>query len=78
MIKLTNIQKNNNIISVNVVSNESYPHQSYKLIFDIVSEKYSASINEPDKFDVFKIIHKLSSYTKDGKKLPEIDCIACF
>lgn len=33
MIKLTNIQKNNNIISVNVVSNESYPHQSYKLIF---------------------------------------------
>ncbi len=46
--------------------------------FNIYTEAYEASIPNPDKFDVLKIIHKLSSYITEEKSLPEIDCIACY
>jgi len=78
MIKLTNIQRSNNKISVDVESHETQPYQKYQLIFDIYTEAYEASIPNPDKFGVLKIIHKLSSYITEGKPLPEIDCIACY
>lgn len=78
MIKLTNIKQQNKIISVDVESKETNPHQKYNLMFDLDTESYRATISNPDRFDVLKIIHKLNSYIEEGKKLPTIDCIACY
>ena len=78
MIKLTNIEQTGRNVSMNVESMETTPRQKYRLTFDVETEKYSASIKNPDEFDVAKIIRKISSYLKEGKKLPAIDCIACY
>lgn len=78
MIKLTNIERTGRNVSMNVESMETIPHQKYRLTFDVETEKYSASIKNPDEFDVAKIIRKISSYLEEGKKLPAIDCIACY
>ena len=47
-------------------------------MFDVDTESYRATISNPDRFDVSKIIHKLCSYIEEGKELPTIDCIACY
>ena len=78
MIKLTNIEQTGRNVSMDVESMETTPRQKYRLTFDVESEKYSASIKNPDEFDVAKIIRKISSYLEEGKKLPAIDCIACY
>ena len=78
MIKLTNIEQTGRNVSMNVESMETTPRQKHRLTFDVETEKYSASIKNPDEFDVAKIIRKISSYLKEGKKLPAIDCIACY
>lgn len=78
MIKLTNIERAGRSVSMNVESKETVPHQKYRLVFDTATEKYSASIKNPDSFDVAKIIRKISSYLEEGKKLPAFDCVACY
>ncbi len=78
MIKLTNIEQTGRNVSMIVESMDTLPHQKYRLTFDVETEKYSASINNPDSFDVAKIIRKISSFLEEEKKLPVIDCIACY
>lgn len=52
MIKLSNISNNQTVISVNVESYETNPIQKYQLVFDVNTQKFKASIPEPDIFDV--------------------------
>ena len=78
MIKLTNIERTGRNVSMIVESMDTFPHQKYRLTFDVETEKYSASIKNPDSFNVAKIIRKISSYLEEEKKLPVIDCIACY
>ena len=78
MIKLTNIEQTVRNVSMDVESMETTPRQKYRLTFDVETEEYSASIKNPDEFDVAKIIRKINSYLEEGKKLPAIDCIACY
>ena len=78
MIKLTNIEQTVRNVSMDVESMETTPRQKYRLTFDVETEEYSASIKNPDEFDVAKIIRKISFYLEEGKKLPAIDCIACY
>jgi hypothetical protein len=78
MIKLTNIKKEQDIISVNVESTECKPSQKYKLSFNAISGNILSDITGLDKFDISKIVYKLSSYVEKGQPLPESDCIVCF
>ena len=78
MIKLTNIKKEQDIIFVNVESTECSPSQKYKLSFNAISGNILSDIIGLDKFDISKVVCKLSSYVEKGQPLPEFDCIACF
>ena len=78
MIKLTNIKKEQDIIFVNVESTECSPSQKYKLSFNAISGNILSDITGLDKFDISKVVCKLSSYVEKGQPLPESDCIACF
>ena len=78
MIKLTNIKKEQDIIFVNVESTECSPSQNYKLSFNAISGNILSDITGLDKFDISKVVCKLSSYVEKGQPLPESDCIVCF
>ena len=78
MIKLTNIKKEQDIIFVNVESTECSPSQKYKLSFNAISGDILSDTVGLDKFDISKIVYKLSSYVEKEQPLPEFDCIACF
>ena len=78
MIKLTNIKKEQDIIFVNVESTECSPSQKYKLSFNAISGNILSDITGLDKFDISKVVCKLSSYVEKGQPLPESDCIVCF
>ena len=78
MIKLTNIKREQDIISVNVESTECSPSQKYKLSFNAASGNILSDTAGLDKFDISKVVYKLRSYVEKGQPLPDSDCIVCF
>lgn len=79
MIRMTNINKQGDIITLDCHSDEAYPNeQSYKLAFNAETKEILSKPENAEMSDIAKIIYKLRKYLSNGISLPAKDCIACF
>ena len=76
MIKLSNIELKDGIISVLVESHEGHPLQKYTLLINASTGEAASDLVDADKYDMAKVVNKLMSYIEQGAPLPQIDCVA--
>ena len=78
MIKLTNIKKEDNIISLHYFSDDAYPSVEGIISFDIKERKLIAGEDCIDRFDFGKVANIIQSYIDEGKEIPETCCRVYF
>ena len=75
MILLDKIKRKGDMVEVYVKSMDRWPPQYYKMVFNYKTREYECTIDNPEPFDVHKIMYKLAMYIKKKKRLPKVDSI---
>ncbi len=78
MIKLTNIKKEDNIISLHYFSNDTNQPVQGNIVFDIKERKIISGEECIDRFDFGKVANIIQSYIDEGKEIPETCCRVYF
>ena len=78
MVKLTNIKKEDNIISLHYFSNDVYPAEEGNICFDIKERKLISGTDVIDRFDFGTVANIIQSYIDEGKEIPETCCRVYF
>ena len=78
MIKMTNIKKEKDIVSLFYYSNDSKQHVQGNIVFNIKERKLISGEECIDRFDFGKIANRIQSYIDEGKEIPSEDAIICF